>query len=553
MPELVFLRRGEEVLRFNIDKPRVVLGRGEKCDVAVPDPEISRQQVAITLTDGKAAIEDLSGKGVIVAGKKVALGPLDDGADIELGQWRAVFRASSGGDDESATEIGQKTEIGAVGSDGPRISAQLRVRGSTREVVHKLQTESFTVGKDTTNDLVLNERFISGRHLKVTRNDNRFHIVDQRSTNGSWIGPVRVFEADVPLFTTIKLGETELVLEPTAASAAGGKVSTVYEGLIGADASIRVLGEMIDRVAPSTAAIAIFGESGTGKELVARAVHTRSTRAEKPFIPVNCAAISKELIESELFGHEKGAFTGAEKTHRGAFEEADGGTLFLDEIGELPLELQAKLLRALESGEIKRVGAARPMNVDVRIVAATNRDLLEEAKKGRFREDLYYRLCVVPLTLAPLRSRKADIPLLAQHFMKLFSPKGQTIGLASGALTKLQGHAWAGNVRELKNVLHRALLLRRGHSVEAGDISFAAPTSQALPPVAVPVGPPPLEGQIYQPGRTLADHLESLEKEIVLQALRLHGGKEKACKELGVARSTLFKRLKDWGVTSLEE
>jgi two-component system, NtrC family, response regulator HydG len=553
MPELVFLRRGEEVLRFNIDKPRVVLGRGEKCDVAVPDPEISRQQVAITLTDGKAAVEDLSGKGVVVGGKKVSLGPLDDGADIELGQWRAVFRASGGGDDESATEIGQKTEAGPVGSDGPRISAQLRVRGSTKEVVHKLQTESFTVGKDTTNDLVLNERFISGRHVKVTRNDNRFHVVDQQSTNGTWIGPVRVFEADVPLFTTIKLGETELVLEPTAASAAGGKTSTVYEGMIGADASIRVLGEMIDRVAPSTAAIAIFGESGTGKELVARAVHNRSTRAEKPFIPVNCAAISKELIESELFGHEKGAFTGAEKTHRGAFEEADGGTLFLDEIGELPLELQAKLLRALESGEIKRVGAARPMNVDVRIVAATNRDLLEEAKKGRFREDLYYRLCVVPLTLAPLRSRRADIPLLANHFMKVFSPKGQTIALASGALTKLQGHTWAGNVRELKNVLHRALLLRRGHSVEAGDISFAAPTSQALPPVTVPVGPPPLEGQIYQPGRTLADHMESLEKEIVLQALRVHGGKEKACKELGVARSTLFKRLKDWGVTSLDE
>jgi two-component system, NtrC family, response regulator HydG len=560
MAELLFLRRGEEVLRFTIDKPRVVLGRGEKCDVAVPDPEVSRQHVAITLSDSGATAEDLTGKGIVVAGKKVPTSPLVDGADIELGQWRAIFRArTSNVDDDAATEIGQQTEIAQVGSDGPRITAQLRVRG-TKETVHKLQVDAFTVGKDSSNDLVVNERFISSRHLKVSRRDNRFHLVDQQSTNGTWMGPIRVFEAEIPLFSTVKLGETEIVFEPTstAALAASGKGGTAYEGMIGSDGAMRSLAEVIDRVAPSTAAVAIFGESGTGKELVARAVHNRSTRAEKAFIPVNCAAISKELIESELFGHEKGAFTGAEKAHRGAFEEADGGTLFLDEIGELPLELQAKLLRALESGEIKRVGAARPMNVDVRIVAATNRDLLEESRKGRFREDLYYRLCVVPLSLPPLRNRRADVPALAQHFLKLFSPKGQNVTLSQDAVAKLANHQWPGNVRELRNVLHRALLLRRGHAVEAGDITFqnhAAGATGSLPtPTAIPTGPSPISGQIYQPGRTLEDHLQSLEKEIVLQALKFHGNsKEKAGRELGIGRSTIFKRLKDWGLTTGEE
>ncbi|MCA2981333.1 MAG: sigma 54-dependent Fis family transcriptional regulator [Myxococcaceae bacterium] len=557
MAELVFLRRGEEVLRFTLDKPRVVLGRGERCDVAVPDPEVSRQQAALVTTAAGVEIEDLSGKGLVVAGKRVSHATLVDGADIALGQWRAVFRErTSSTDDDAATEIGQQTELAQRSSDGPRITAQLRVRGASRESVHKLTVDTFTVGKDSSNDLVINERYVSSRHLKVVRSDNRFHLYDQQSTNGTWLGPVRVYEAELPLFSTVKLGDTELVFEPTstAALAAGAKGGTSYEGLVGTDGSMRALAELIERVAPSTAAVAIFGESGTGKELVARAVHNRSTRAEKAFIPVNCAAISKELIESELFGHEKGAFTGAEKTHRGAFEEADGGTLFLDEIGELPLELQAKLLRALESGEIKRVGAARPTTVDVRIVAATNRDLLEESRKGRFREDLYYRLCVVPLNLPPLRSRKADVPMLAAHFMRLFSPRGQPVALSQDAVAKLASHSWPGNVRELRNVLHRALLLRRGHLVEAGDIVFPASSSQSLPlPDGKPPLAPPVSGQLYVPGRTLEEHLQALEKEIVLQALKHHGNsKEKVGRELGVGRSTIFKRLKDWGLTGGE-
>ncbi len=541
MPELVFFRRGEEVLRFNLDKPVVVLGRGEKCDVVIPDPELSRQQVSLRFEGERCIVEDLSGKGTQVGGQKVSKGPIDDGQDIVLGQWRAVYRQSVATTEAAETQIGQQTEVVEKKSGDTRFQAQVRVKAQGQEQVHRLRADAFTVGKDAGNDLVLDHRFISSRHLKIARVDDKFHVVDQQSTNGTWLGPVRVFEAEVPFFTTLKVGETELSLEPAGLGATKG--ATSYEGIIGTDAAIRQLAELIERVAPSTAAIAILGESGTGKELVARALHNRSPRREQAFIPVNCAAISKELIESELFGHEKGAFTGAMNARKGAFEEADGGTIFLDEIGELPLDLQAKLLRALESGEVKRVGATRPMNVDVRVVAATNRDLLGMAREGKFREDLYYRLCVVPLTLPPLRSRVTDLVLLAEHFVQKFVPRGQAVHLTSEAIARLKQHRWPGNVRELKNVIHRALLLRKGQNLEAHDMTFdSGPSSEAAS-----------KSIEYQPGVSLEEHVGKYEKAIVAAALHYHGdNRERTAKELGVARSTFFKKLKDWGFTDAE-
>ncbi len=543
MPELVFFRRGEEVLRFALDEARVVLGRGDGCSVVVPDPEVSRQHVALTLDAGRCLLEDLSGKGTVVAGQRVSSGELADGADLTLGQWRAVYRARSTGDDAAATEVGQRTELmPQEGKAAARLEAQVRVRHGAQEAIHRLQAESFTVGKDAGNDLVLGHRFISGRHLKVTRQGNAFHVVDQHSTNGTWLGGVRVFEAEVPFFTAVRVGEAELVLEPYGAGVSKGV--TNYQGLIGADPAVKQLAELIERVAPSSAAVAIFGESGTGKELVARAVHARSTRTEAPFIPVNCAAISKELIESELFGHEKGSFTGAAGARKGAFEEADGGTLFLDEIGELPLDLQAKLLRALESGEIKRVGASRPLTVDVRIVAATNRDLLADARAGRFREDLYYRLCVIPLSLPPLRSRLGDVVPLAEHFVQKFAPRGQKVTLTAKAQERLKAHGWPGNIRELRNVIHRALLLRKGANLDEADLSFdvAPPREDAVATVE------------HVPGMTLEVQLGLLERQVVESALKRYGNnRERVSKELGVARSTLFKRLKDWGITNADE
>ncbi len=334
------------------------------------------------------------------------------------------------------------------------------------------------------------------------------------------------------------MGEAELIIEPQATTSRG---VANYQGIIGNDPSVAQLADLIERVAPSSAAIAIFGESGTGKELVARAVHTRSRRAERPFIPVNCAAISKELIESELFGHEKGSFTGAVGAHKGAFEEADGGTLFLDEIGELPLEMQAKLLRALESGEIKRVGAARPLNVDVRIVAATNRDLMADARRGRFREDLYYRLCVIPLTLTPLRNRLSDVMALADHFVKTFAPRGQNIRISGAAVERLTRHKWPGNIRELRNVIHRALLLRRGESIEEDDLTFDVPREND--PAAF------LKIDALPDNLSLEELTAVAEKAIVMAVLDRHdGNRERTLKQLKMSRSSLYKRLKEWGL-----
>jgi DNA-binding NtrC family response regulator len=544
MAELVFYRRGEEVLRFALGEERVVLGRGERSDVVIPDPEVSRQQVALVYDGTQYRVVDLSGKGTRVAGQVVEGGPLADGADIALGQWRALFRVRGAPEAEPATEVGgTRTELQAPAVGTPRWQpVQVRVRRGHQETVHRLSGEGFTVGKDATNDLVLDDRFVSGRHLKVSRRESGFHVVDPGSTNGTWLGGTRIFEAEVPLHTTLRLGETELVLEPAAP--AGRREVPSFHGIIGGDPVVRQLAEMIQRVAPSAAAVTILGESGTGKELVARAVHVASARVDRAFIPVNCAAITKELIESELFGHEKGAFTGAMTTRKGAFEEADGGTLFLDEIGELPLDLQAKLLRALESGEVKRVGASRPLTVDARVVCATNRDLLAQVREGQFREDLYYRLCVIPLHLPPLRSRRGDVLALAEHFLRMFTPRNQTVSFTPAAVERLQAHSWPGNIRELRNVVHRGLLLRKGPAIDSGDITFDVELNRETG-VAVPD---------LVPGMTLEQMLGRLERQIVETALRrFNNNRERVARELGVARSTLFKKLKDWGLTRQDE
>ena len=546
MPELVFLRRGEEVLRFALDRSRVVLGRGDHADVVIPDPEVSRQQAAVLISDGGVVVEDLSGKGTVVAGTRSERAPLADGADIALGQWRAVYRAQSPAEEPVATEVrGTQTDRQAEPGDEARPAVQIRLRRAGGETVHRWLGETCTLGKDAGNDLVVEDRFISGRHLRLGRKGGHFVLADQGSTNGTWLGPVRVLEAEVPMNTTVRIGETEVVLEPWSNPRHNGPAA--WQGIIGSDPALRLLVDLVERVAPSSAAVTILGESGTGKELVARAIHARSPQAERPFIPVNCAAISKELIESELFGHEKGAFTGAIASHKGAFEEADGGTIFLDEVGELPFELQAKLLRALESGEIKRVGSSRPQHVEVRVVAATNRDLLGATRSGQFRDDLYYRLCVVPMTLPPLRNRRGDIGALALHFLRQFTPRGQSVALSPAALERLEAHPWPGNVRELRNVVHRALLLRRGSTVEPGDLS--------IDPDPTPEQRDGLGGSgVFVPGLRLEEMLERAERQIIEAALRrFNNNRERVARELGVARSTLFKRLKDWGMTRHDE
>ncbi len=300
-------------------------------------------------------------------------------------------------------------------------------------------------------------------------------------------------------------------------------------GIVGNHPAIRRVIEKIETVAPSEASILILGESGTGKELVARAVHNLSPRRDKPFIKVNCAALAEGLLESELFGHVRGAFTGAVKDRPGRFEAADGGTLFLDEIGETSPALQVKLLRVLQEGEFERVGESRTRRVDVRIVAATNKDLRREVSEGRFRDDLYFRLCVVPVELPPLRERREDIPLLVDHFLKrLALREGRRKVMASAVYPILQRYSWPGNVRELENAVAHAYVCSPGDVIQPDAL-----------PEHVLRGEDPFGG--------LDPHAE--ERERICAALEATGwNKGEAARRLGLSRTTLWRRMRDLGI-----
>lgn len=303
-------------------------------------------------------------------------------------------------------------------------------------------------------------------------------------------------------------------------------------GMVGRSESMRALWEMVRTIAPTDATVLITGESGTGKELVAKAVHAASRRARGPFVAVNCAALTESLLASELFGHEKGAFTGADKKHEGHFLKADGGTIFLDEIGEMPLSMQVKLLRVIQEREVLSVGGNKAVPVDVRIIAATNRDLAKEVAAGTFRQDLYYRLNVVTLALPPLRERADDIPLLAQHFMARFADKNNKNikGVTPGAMDRLVRYAWPGNVRELENVIERASILLLGEHISERELPerFAASQGDALTDALT----------------TDCPTLEDVERAVILKTLKRFGGnKTEAAKALGITRKTLHAKL----------
>ncbi|MCU0305901.1 MAG: sigma-54 dependent transcriptional regulator [Thermoanaerobaculales bacterium] len=330
---------------------------------------------------------------------------------------------------------------------------------------------------------------------------------------------------------------------PPAAVAPSGPADRYdVKNIVGSSAAMRRVYDQIARVAGSDITVFVAGESGTGKELVARAIHSSSMRSDGPFIDVNCAAIPEGLQESELFGHEKGAFTGALATHPGKFEQAAGGTIFLDEVGEMSPSAQARLLRVLQERCLQRVGGTKTIELDVRVVSASNRDLESLVKAGSFRHDLYYRLVVFPIELPPLRERAEDIPLLVDHFIaKYASDAGRRVGSVDAeAMRALQSYPWPGNVRELENVIHRTLLVAEGPVLEVADLppgieaadspSAATPTRSAAP-------------------ISVAMSLEEMEKAAIEKALaRHHGNLSDVARQLGIGRSTLYRKLEQYGL-----
>jgi two-component system nitrogen regulation response regulator NtrX len=312
-----------------------------------------------------------------------------------------------------------------------------------------------------------------------------------------------------------------------------GKHEIVWKG-----AAMQRVMALVERVAASEARVCIMGETGTGKELVARTIHERSSRASGAFVTLNCAAIPAELIESELFGHEKGSFTGAAARHIGKFEQADRGTIFLDEIGDMPLAMQAKLLRVLEEGEVERIGGGKPVSVDVRVVVATHRDLQARVREEKFRQDLFHRIYVFPLTLPPLRERKEDMPALVEHFAAQVSAQNgwKPVKFCAEAIEALQSYGWPGNVRELRNVVERLMLLGASDRVDLETVEMTLPAGSSA-------------GNVSVGGGTLSDRVDAFEREVILAELkRHHSNVSSAAKALGLERSHLYKKAEHLGI-----
>jgi transcriptional regulator with GAF, ATPase, and Fis domain len=419
---------------------------------------------------------------------------------------------------------------------------------------HRFDCATVRIGAGAGNDVVLDRPTVSSVHAELVVGDTGFRLRDLGSTNGTTVNGVRVIEAFVNDGARLTIGgDIELELRVSKERVSQPlSTETELHGAVGASAAMRAVFSRIDRVGKTDATVLIHGETGTGKEVTAWAIYESSKRKDKPFVVVDCAAVARTLIESELFGHEKGAFTGADKRRIGAFERAHGGTLFLDELGELELELQPKLLRALERREVQRLGGDKPIPVDVRIVAATNRDLRSMVARREFREDLYYRLAVVTLELPPLRERKEDIAVLVDHFLK-----GLGLGrdaLPEGAMDRFLEHNWPGNARELKNAVERAVVLGEAKPLGATALtsSSSSSSSSSATSISAPAGGEsgtftvnPENPYKDQKAAVIAD----FEERYVRTLMKIHQGNvSSAARVAGIDRMSLHKIIERYGL-----
>ena len=409
---------------------------------------------------------------------------------------------------------------------------------------------AISIGAMEDNDLVLHDETVSRYHCRIVQEANSYVLVDLGSTNGTFINRVRIKEGYLKPGCNIGLGQTELKF-----TTADEKVEIVPSRkdhcgeMIGKHPRMREIYAIIEKIAPTNTTVVIEGDTGTGKEVVAQTIHKLSSRAQGPLMVFDCGAVPENLLESELFGHEKGSFTGAIMTRQGIFEMAHGGSLFLDELGELSLDLQPKLLRALEQREIRRVGSNKPIKVDVRVIAATNRNLEEEVRAGRFRQDLFYRLSVVRLFLPPLRDRVEDIPLLVRHFLRTASyaksPDGspRVTTVSREALDLLCAYSWPGNVRELVNVVERACSFCDGDTINPGDLPEQVREAQTLGATRdLPTGE-------YTFKEAKERWVSSFERDYIVNLLRKNGGNiSHAAREADIDRKYFRKLMRKYGI-----
>ena len=527
---------GKLAVRTPITEGVTTLGSSAHADLCVPHKGVAPIHLVLHRRGAKLSCSNRSEGSFWVNGDEVSESVrLADGDKLSFEGLSLKFRFV-------ADEVGQATATMLMhGKPEPVAEFVLKVPMETGDSVWELPSAGVVVGSQDGTDIKLGDPFVSRRHLKLMPTDLGVKVEDLDSRNGVFVGSQRIRNAEIQPPFQLRVGDTVMhVLRSDER-----ETLPAVPPLIGESDSMRQLKSLITRVAAADIPTLILGETGTGKEIIARQVAAASSRAHRPFLTLNCGALSQELLESELFGHEKGAFTGAEMRRIGAFEAADGGTLFLDEIGELPLSMQAALLRSIEYGEVRRVGSSEAFRVDVRIIAATNRDLEAEVAAGRFREDLLHRLNVIVLRAAPLRERGGDIDILTQHFAREFSPPGRLTGFDESALLKLKTHRWPGNVRELRNTIQRALILATSNPLSAADVFIAAVTDTGRSASSSSAdraanGPEALT-------------MEEREREAIVDALRdTQGNKSEAAEKLGISRSTIHRKLERYAIVARE-
>jgi len=419
------------------------------------------------------------------------------------------------------------------------------IKGAQRGTEFVIASDLYRVGKAPENDLQLDDETVSRVHFEIVRDAKGYLVRDMKSTNGTFLDGAEVKEAYLRSGSVIRIGSSELKFTPfeERIEILPSEKEQLGE-MVGKSPGMREIFGLIERIAPTDATVLIEGETGTGKDMIARTLHQLSPRNAHPFIVVDCGAVAGTLIESELFGHEKGAFTGAVTARQGAFELASGGTVFLDELGELSLDLQPKLLRVLEQRELRRVGGSKTIKVDLRVVAATRKDLRSEVEKGKFREDLYFRLNVVPITAPPLRERREDIPLLIDTMLAKLGPAGAALSEQTRAA--LMAHDWPGNVRELRNVIERALALGADPGMLVAPLG---PTESAAR------GAQLRDGIEFEAGMSFRDTKEKWNELFERRYLswlikRAEGNISKAARDADMDRKYLHKLLRKYGITA---
>jgi DNA-binding NtrC family response regulator len=621
---LVVLEGPDAGREFELPMRGGKVGRQDDCLVQLSDPTVSRLHAQIELRDG--ALVFVADKRTLVNGSDATVHRLEPGDEIVLGatklayipvdaiavtrtQSRVTMEVSSAqlyaltGRDDRA-----RRQLAALAQLGDRLRAE---SASGRDAVARAACDAARIALEATRAFVVSAgkrpapvaaAIAAGEPAQLSiPHDLIEKVVGKRQVITAEVADRQLLAAPIhgageDVVAVLWIDRRGTLWDDTDALAAGCLAHLTGAAWTGADArdqlsrradaleeQLQITGdgdfvgrsaaaqrviEFVARVAPSDATILLGGESGSGKEMVARAIHRASRRAKGPCVAVNCAALTESLIESELFGHEKGAFTGATEKKAGRFEMADRGTLFLDEVGELPLGLQTKFLRVLEERRFERVGGQKAIEVDVRVVAATNRDLAEMVKRGLFREDLFYRLSVIHVEVPPLRERLDDVPLLAEHFLARFRSQAarRITGFAPDALAAMTRHSWPGNVRELRNAIERAIVLGDRELIQVADLPPQIAGGSTPLPRTRPANPtPPLGSSISAaslpavtidvppqpppPPRPSARSLRELEREGILAALAATGGnKAQAAAILEIDRSTLYKKLKDYDI-----